>query len=388
MRITLIALHFSEYSCRLAVALAQQHDVQLILSAPNVAAELEDEFDVLQAHPRLTVVLLQHSRSPALYLRNAVRLVTGIKRFNPDVIHSHEDPKDYLVFALALLKRHYCFVMTVHDPIPHTGGDATAHYRTRQGFYQRLLRGWCDAAITHGEQLRRDLVASAPNLSGRVANIPHGPLGSTHISTKEPDPGALLFFGRINAYKGLRYFVAAILQLRVQGYAVTGIIAGRGEDLAPNRAVIEANDCFELHEEFVSRAKLHEFFGRAQLVVMPYTDATQSGVAAMAMGFGRPMVATRVGSIPEMVRDGTTGLLVAPKDASALADAISTLLSNPALYAQLAGNIRTACAGEFSWASIAASTTRVYSDAITSRTRQIPSKGLTQNFEQRKEDHQ
>lgn len=387
MRITLIALHFSEYSCRLAVALAQNHDVQLILSAPNVAAELEEEFDALQAHPRLTVVLLQHSRSPVLYLKNAVGLVTCIRRFAPDVIHSHEDPKDYLVFALAFLKRKYCFVMTVHDPIPHSGGDAAVHYRTRQGLYQRLLRSWCDTAITHGEQLRRDLVASAPHLAGRVANIPHGPLGPTHVSTKIPEPGALLFFGRINAYKGLRYFVDAILELRSQGYAVKGIIAGRGDDLAPNRATIDANDCFELHEEFVSRAKLHEFFHRAQLVVMPYTDATQSGVAAMAMGFGRPMVASCVGSIPEMVRNGETGLLVPPKDVAALVDAIRTILINPTLYAQLSENIKTACEGELGWASIAESTTRIYIEVVTARTRRIPSKGVAQRLDNRKEDH-
>ena len=70
-----------------------------------------------------------------------------------------------------------------------------------------------------------------------------------------------------------------------------------------------------------------ELFQRATLVVLPYTSATQSGVAMTAFGFGKPVVATRVGGIPEVVEDGRTGYSVPPDNAEKLAKAIITLLS-------------------------------------------------------------
>lgn len=386
MRITLIALHFAEYSCRLAVALAQYHDVQLILSAPNVAAELEDEFDVLKSHSRLTIILLPHRRSPILFLQNTVRLIAEINRFNPDVIHAQEVTKDYLVLSLLMLRSRYPVVITVHDPQPHSGQEAQEMKWSRHRLYHRLFRYLPTHAITHGQILCEQLLMQAPHLTGRVTIIPHGYLGPVRTTTQEAEAGTLLFFGRINAYKGLRYFIEATLLLRARGLKVKSIIAGRGEDLAPNRAVIDANDCFELHEEYVSRGKLSELFGRAQLVVMPYTDATQSGVAAMAIGFGRPMVATRVGSIPEMVKDGETGLLVSPKDAIALADAIAILLNNPILYAELVSNVRADCAGWLGWSSIADTSVNVYLEAIAYKQRGSKRIGLTKAPAHRERD--
>ena len=370
MRITLMALHFAEYACRLAAALTQHHEVQLILSEPNVTSELEDEFDQYRSIPRLTIVMLPHSRSPILWVQNAVRLVREVTGFKPDVVHMQEFTRDYQVVALLYLSRIFPFVLTVHDPQPHSGEDLRQLNYSRHGIYQKILRKLCDVAITHGSLLSEQLVVVAPYLAGRVANIPHGPLGPVQISDQEPpDPGTLLFFGRINAYKGLRYFIDATLRLRAKGLCVKGVIAGRGDDLAPNRAAIESNDCFELHDEYVSRAKVHTLFAHAQLVIMPYIDATQSGVAAMAMGFGRPMVATRVGAIPDMVVDGYTGLLVPPRDAVALADAIESLLLNPDRYAILAGNVRVAGGhGALGWENIACATSAVYTEAIARRT--------------------
>ena len=68
---------------------------------------------------------------------------------------------------------------------------------------------------------------------------------------------------------------------------------------------------------------------RARLVVVPYTTATQSGVIATAYAFGRPVIATSVGGLVEMVWHGKTGLLVPPNDVAGLARAIRSLARNP-----------------------------------------------------------
>jgi glycosyltransferase involved in cell wall biosynthesis len=361
MRIALLALHFSEYSCRLAAALAaRQHDVLLILSAPNAEGELEGELAAYRAMPRLRVVCLPHGRGARLQLANTLDIVGQVRRFKPDVVHAQEVTKDYLVAALLCLKPFYPLVLTVHDPLPHSGEDAKAIVGSRHQLYHKLLRALADRAITHGEGLRAELCRVRPGLAGRVAVIPHGPLGPLAGPDGEPEQNCLLFFGRINVYKGLRYFVEACLLLRARGLPLRAVIAGRGADLEPNRGAIEANDCFELHDRYVPRAAVNELFGRAQLVVMPYIDATQSGVAAMAMGFGRPVVATRVGSIPEMVADGVSGVLVPPRDAAALADAIEALLRSPERYRAMRAQVRLAAATTLGWDAIAARTVELY----------------------------
>ncbi len=367
MRISLIALHYAEYACRLAVALARHHDVQLILNEANLVAEMETEWSGLLAVPRLAPVILPHRRSLGILIGNASRILREVSAFRPDVVHAQEVTKDYAMPALLWLPRRYPMVLTAHDPQPHSGAEARQFRVSRHRIYQRLVRNQCDRAIVHGGMLQRHLVADTPRLAGRVDAIPHGPLGPTSPPDVAPEAATLLFFGRIQAYKGLKHFVDATLLLRQRGYAVRGIIAGEGPDLAPHRATIEANDCFELHDGFVPRTEVHELFRRARLVVMPYTDATQSGVAAMALGFGRPAVATRVGSIPEMIEDGRTGLLVPPRDTIALADAVESLLANPARYAQLAESAASAGRGRLGWDAIAEQSVESYRSAIAGR---------------------
>jgi glycosyltransferase involved in cell wall biosynthesis len=363
-------MHFAEYTCCLAAELAHDHEILLILGEHNAAYELEDEIERYRSIPQLTVLLLPHSKSPILMAQNVARLISKVKRYKPDIIHVQESTRDYAVAALIYLSWFFPFVLTVHDPQPHSGEDSQQYRFSRHRIYQWILRTLCDGAITHGSLLCEQLVSVAPWLSGRVISIPHGPLGPLTIGEqKVPDIGNLLFFGRINAYKGLRYFIDVVLHLRAKGLSVKGVIAGRGADLEPNRAAIESNDCFELHEGFISRAKVQVLFTRAQLVIMPYIDATQSGVAAMAIGLGRPVVATRVGAIPEMILDGYTGLLVPPRDVVALADAIESLITDADRYTMLTDNVREAGShGMLSWERIALATVSVYKKVIAHRT--------------------
>jgi glycosyltransferase involved in cell wall biosynthesis len=85
---------------------------------------------------------------------------------------------------------------------------------------------------------------------------------------------------------------------------------------------------FVVYNEFVSDEKRAELFRRASVVVLPYVEATQSGVIPIAYALERPVIATTVGGLPELVEHGRTGFLVEPRDERALARRIVELLQN------------------------------------------------------------
>lgn len=257
-------------------------------------------------------------------------------------------------------------ILTIHDPLPHSGEDGVSANLAKRDFILRRWRNRCDAAVTHGSVLVGVVERRYPRLREYVFSVPHGPLGGPPLPNR-PVPGTFLFFGRIHAYKGLGNFVSAILALHERGLAVRGVIAGRGPDLAPYRSVVSCHPAFELHERFIGRDELPGLFARAQAVVLPYTDGTQSGVGAMALGFGRAIIATRVGALPDMVRDGENGLLTAPGDSEALASAMARLIADPELAVRMGQRSLVLGRTEITWERNAEITLLAYEAAIARR---------------------
>jgi glycosyltransferase involved in cell wall biosynthesis len=165
----------------------------------------------------------------------------------------------------------------------------------------------------------------------------------------DPEARHLLFFGLVRAYKGLDMLIEAFARLKgmiaaeaaapgtgagmsdgtAEAPAVPDnlklIIAGEFyDDVAQYRAQIERlgiADDVALYDRFVHDDEIPAFFSLADLLVLPYRTATQSGVTQIAMHFDVPMVVTDVGGLPEVVRDGVTGY-VCPPEPAAIAAAI------------------------------------------------------------------
>ncbi len=192
----------------------------------------------------------------------------------------------------------------------------------------------------------------------------------TTLRARYAAPGSfvLLYVGRLVTFKGLDYLLDALAltapRLRV---APTLLLAGDG----PHRSKLEARAARLGISDLVRfvgpqpNAELPAFHAISDAFVLPSTDHETFGIAACeAMGCARPVIAARTGGLPEVVRDGETGLLVPPADASALANAIVTLAEDAALRAQMGSNGRAWVTSMFTWEAVMQRVWRSYERAL------------------------
>jgi D-inositol-3-phosphate glycosyltransferase len=142
----------------------------------------------------------------------------------------------------------------------------------------------------------------------------------------------LLFFGFIKHYKGLDILLDAMpaviqkfpqIRLTIAGdvYGDKGVYLNQIERLG-------IKDKVDVHIKYIPDEQLETYFAECDLCVIPYRSATQSGVAQMAFAHEKPIIATRVGGISEVVIDGQNGFLVEPENPTALADKILEFYKN------------------------------------------------------------
>ena len=160
----------------------------------------------------------------------------------------------------------------------------------------------------------------------------------------------MLFFGYVRPYKGVHNLLDAFAKVSARLNATLVIV---GEFYEPSRPYVEHIERLELGQavrlvdRYVSDEDVGLYFSAADVVILPYVSATQSGVVQIAFAFDTPVISTAVGGIPEVVKDGVNGLLVPPSDPEALAAAIVRFFEE-GLGEKFAKNIR-AGSETFSW---------------------------------------
>ncbi len=255
----------------------------------------------------------------------------------PDGVHFTAPHLWNPLLLLALRRAGIPTVHTVHDLDPHSGAG-----------YGRLLYPWnwlvlrlAGHILVHSSAARARLIAQgmAP---GRVTHTPLLHLFLSHANEQRLSQarlsapcanGPILFFARIEAYKGVGVLVAAMRQLQAEQPDVTAIIAGKGDIGAVAPGALPGN--IEVRNHLIEDDEAIELFTRCSLVVLPYVDASQSALVAAAYFFGKPVIVTRAGALPEYVIEGQTGWVIPPRDAPALAACMRTALSDPLLLARM-----------------------------------------------------
>lgn len=140
-----------------------------------------------------------------------------------------------------------------------------------------------------------------------------------------PQKPCILFFGNIRAYKGLDILIDALKLVR-ENLEVELVVAGEfytdPRPLKEKVQLLGLSDIVSWYDSYVPNEDVPTLFRSAHVVVLPYRDATQSGVVPLAYQFGLPVIASDVGGLSEVVLHGKTGLLFPPGDSQRLAELI------------------------------------------------------------------
>lgn len=302
--------------------------------------------------------------NPRLYHR----LVKDIEAIAPDIVHIAFEIR--APFSLVRqLHQKYPIVSTIHEPRPilHTVLRSVLLNPIQEANCKLIMKS-SDKVIVHGQNHRQYLLTKrVPNHKIRI--IQHAafsslaPLRNDEVKTQ---PENILFFGRITPYKGIEYLIEAGKLIKQQFSEVNITIAGEG-DFDKYKGLIAGDSHFTIYNRFIPDNEVATLFQKASIVVLPYTDGSQSGIISIAGSFKKPVVVTDVGNFAEMVEDGKTGFLVPPKDANALAKAIIELLNNDKLRQEMGENAYRALSDKFSWDEVTRKTLQVYQEAIEAR---------------------
>lgn len=263
-------------------------------------------------------------------------------------------------------------VLTVHDPRPLAGslprilGEAVS-----------LLLSTADAVIVHGETARRELQDRLQEPS-RIHIVPPGSpalvdgekrVHDSHSARLElgipADVHVVLFFGFIKDYKGFDLLLRSLAPLAAKHPKAFVVAAGKlmNSRLGYTKLIrdLGIGDSLRWHDDYVPAEMVHNYFTAADVVVLPYRDASHSGVLLMAWHYGKPVVATAVGGTTDLLDHGVNGLMVPPRDPESLSDALARVLADRELARRMGANGRRLIEGRHSWTRIAQQTEAVYS---------------------------
>lgn len=328
----------------------------------GTAYHIDYQFDDLP-HGKTFIINRKTNKLSFSNILMQFRLARIVKKIDPDIIHFNTDFTHNYFLLHFLLK--IPIIWTVHDPIPHTDNDTFREALKRRIFY-RLISNYI--ILNHEQQhefikryklQKRNVFISTLSIYDYL--LRDRSLPSFDRSHLPGDSVQLIFFGRINKYKGIKYLLPAFNSIVSKFPDTRLVIAGKGDPKVQN---IEGMKNVSFINHYIENEELAKLISESDLVVCPYTDATQSGVIMTAFAFCKPVIATNVGGLKNFVEDGITGLLIDPRSADKLEEAIEKFILDPGMLNKLGRNIFDKYhTGESSWKAIARNTIEIYSSA-------------------------
>lgn len=319
----------SHYTGLMYRELAKRHDVEMIsykMQYPKFLFHKEqrdysnDSFKIEGAQ------YLLHTANPF----NIVKTARYIRRRKPDLVviqwwHPYFVP---CYFLLTRFMGRQNIVFVCHNVFPHE------RFPLDKILTRLALNNGCHF-IVHAAEEAKELTKIQPHPDYVVT--PHPTYnafrfeGMSREQAREQlsigqEERSLLFFGYVREYKGLKYLLRAMPEICREDEKVKLWVVGEfGADREEYFKLIhelEIEDRVQVRDAYTPDREVEKYFAAADLVVLPYTSATQSGIVQIAYGFTKPVVVTDVGGLPDVVKDGETGYIVEAGNPQAIAGAV------------------------------------------------------------------
>lgn len=220
-----------------------------------------------------------------------------------------------------------------HDPIPHSNEG----YIKRKLYRRHIM---CSDDIIVLTKSFFDIVHDRYKFDySNIHYIPHGIMNIDNDHECKHIPFIrgnvnYLFFGRIQSYKGLEIIVQAYKVLCQKYHNISLYIVGSG-DMSDVKDELQSSPNIFVYNEYIPDEDIKSYFTIPNLIcVLPYTDATQSGVIPVSFEFLVPVIASNTGGLMEQLDDGNIGLLFENKDISDLISKMEMFITNNEVYVE------------------------------------------------------
>ncbi|MBD3367943.1 MAG: glycosyltransferase [Candidatus Eisenbacteria bacterium] len=232
----------------------------------------------------------------------------------------------YGTIARALRRRTDCGIVFVAENVVSHENRFVDQYLTRYALSQ------ADYFIVLSSVVRSRIHSLYPTVPIRQAALPvydcYMPEGVDREEARRAlglSRPTILFFGYVRAYKGLDQLLRAMPRVASETDAELLIVGEFYDSRAKYDQLIQElgiGDRVRIVDQHVPDEDVARYFSAADVVALPYLSATQSGITQIAFACGVPVISTNVGGLPEVVADGSTGLIVEPRSPDALGEAL------------------------------------------------------------------
>lgn len=392
------------YAYQLCSALAEQHmDVTLITGSDYELKEFPHNFKVLSILKLWSVFdpasmkattdnplhrgwikikwLFRRGTRAMKLLREWIRLTDYLIRLKPDLVQFGEIKFPFEAIFLARLQNRGLILSQICHEFERRERQS-GFFSLTDRIYAGIFKNF-SAIFFHAHQNRDRFLSLYYYPAEKIHMIPMGnermfltaAAGlKQHENLRQKyglqdDEQVVLFFGMLTPSKGVQDLIKAFKVVRrqtraklvVAGYPSKYVNVNELKKLAADHKI---SDDVIFDTRYIPIQTIKPLMDLATVVVFPYHNATQSGALQVAYAFGRPVVATAVGGLPEVVEDGETGYLVPPREPEKMAEKIITILDTPSLSEKMGENAQRLSETRYGWTLIASQIAAVYHNLV------------------------
>lgn len=339
------------FTVRMAEGLAKAWPGETYLSIhEQAAADWQPDFDPARVSTVRTYTTALGVLNLPRFIANVLRTRRLIRRHRISTVYSGMISIWHSIGIRIILPRGVRYLSSIHDPTAHPGDEDNV---LRLAKAMDLSRANIAVGYTRSAAERIEPQVAADQIP--VVWVPHGVDAPTVTEPRAApcpaQPVRLGLIGRLTHYKGIDIFADAIAELRERGFAVRGVVAGQGD--VPPGLIRRSSEFIEWDVRWIEEREMAEVFDRFDVLVLPYREASQSGVFTLGLSYGLPVVVTPQPGLVEQAEQAGAGLVAADVTPASVADAVERLLVDPDEFEAQAAASFEAAKERLSWPAVA-----------------------------------